>query len=57
MNSAVTKLLSYEQAAKLDEGRLAAPEKKWALRRSVGFAVGASILLWTVIILVVRGIF
>ncbi len=57
MNSAATELLPYEQAAELDEGRLPATEKKWSRRRTVGFAVGASTLLWTLIILIARGVF
>ena len=57
MNSAATELLPYEQAAKLDEGRLSAPEKKWSRRRTAGFVVGTSILLWALIVLVARGVF
>ncbi len=57
MNSAATELLPYEQAAKLDEGRLSAPEKKWSRRRTAGFVVGTSIRLWALIVLVARGVF
>jgi hypothetical protein len=57
MNSAATELLPYEKAAKLDEEQLPATEKKWSRRRLAGFVIGASTLLWTLIILGVRGVF
>jgi hypothetical protein len=55
MNSAATELLPSERDTESDEGRLPATEKKWSRRRTVGFAVGASTLLWTLIVLVARG--
>jgi hypothetical protein len=57
MNSAATELLPSEQDTELDEGRLPTTEKKWSRRRTAGFVVGASTLLWTLIVLGVQGIF
>ncbi len=57
MNSAATEQLPYEQAAELDEGRVPAAKKKWSLRQTTWFVLCASILLWTLIFLVVRGLF
>ncbi len=57
MNSAATELLPSEQDAERDEGHLPATEKKWSRRRTAVFVVGASTLLWTLIVLVARGVF
>ncbi len=57
MNSAATEQLPYEQAAELDKGRVDAAKKKWTLRQTTWFVLCASILLWTLIFLVVRGFF
>ena len=57
MNSAATELLPSEQDAELDEGHLPVTKKKWSRRRTAVFVVGASTLLWTLIVLVVRGVF
>ncbi len=57
MSSAAIEQLPYEQAAEFDEGRLHATEKEWSLRQTTWFVLCASILLWTLIFLVVRGLF
>jgi len=57
MNSAAFELLPSEQDAERDEGHLPATEKKWSRRRTAVFVVGASTLLWTLIVLVARGVF
>ena len=57
MNSAATEQLPYEQAAEFDEGRVPAAVKEWSLRQTAWFVLCASILLWTLIFLVIRGLF
>ncbi len=56
MSSGATELLSSERDAELDEARSPATEKKWSLRRSAVFVIGASTLLWILIVLVIRAI-
>ncbi len=55
MNSSATELPTSAPDAKLNEGRSPATEQKWPRRRSAGFVIGASTLLWVTIILAVRG--
>ena len=57
MNSSATELLPSEQGVRIDEGRSPATEQKWSRRRSAGFVIGMSTLLWATIILAVRGSF
>jgi len=57
MNSSATELLLPEQDDRLDEGHSPAMEQKWSRRRSVGFVIGMSTLLWASIVLAVRGSF
>ncbi len=56
MSSGATDLLSSGRDAELDEARSPAKEKKWSLRRSAVFVIGASTLLWVLIVLVIRAI-
>ena len=56
MSSGATELLSSGRDAELDEARSPAKEKKWSLRRSAVFVIGASTLLWILIVLVIRAI-
>jgi hypothetical protein len=55
MNSAVTEQLSYEQTAVFDREQLPATGEKWSRRRTIVFVIGASALLWTLIVEVVLG--
>ena len=57
MNSSAAELLPSEQGVRIDEGRSPATEQKWSRRRSAGFVIGMSTLLWATIILAVRGSF
>ncbi len=56
MSSGATELLSSGRDAELDEARSPATEKKWSLRRSAVFVIGASTLLWILIVFVIRAI-
>ena len=53
MSSTATEQLPYEQAAEFAQGQAHATEKKWSRRRSTVFVIGASTLLWTLIVLLV----
>ena len=55
MTIGATELLSLERDAEISEGRSPATEMRWSRRRAAGFVTGASILLWTLIVLVGRG--
>ena len=55
MSSAATEQLSYEQAAEIDRERLPATGERWSRRRTILFVIGASALLWTLMIRVVLG--
>ncbi len=55
MNSSATELLTSEPDARLNEGHSPATDQKWPRRRSAGFVIGMSTLLWTTIVLAVRG--
>ncbi len=57
MNSAATEQLPYEQAVELDERREPVAVKKWSRRQTAWFVLCSSIFLWTLIYLVVRGLF
>ncbi len=53
MSSAATEQLPYEQTAEFAQGQARATEKKWSRRRTTVFVIGASTLLWTLMILLV----
>ena len=55
MNSAATEQLSYEHAAEFDREQLPAAGEKWSRRRTFVFVIGASALLWILIVRVVLG--
>ncbi len=55
MNSAATEQLSYEHAAEFDREQLPAAGEKWSRRRTIVFVIGASALLWILIVGVVLG--
>ncbi len=53
MSSTATEQLPYEQAAEFAQGQERATEKTWSRRRTALFVIGASTLLWTLIVLLV----
>ena len=55
MSSVATERLSYEQAAEFDREHLPATGEKWSRRWTILFVIGASVLLWTLIVGVVLG--
>jgi hypothetical protein len=54
MSSSATELLTSKPDARLNEGHSPATEQKWPRRRSAGFVIGMSTLLWATIVFAVR---
>ena len=55
MNSVATGQLSYEQGAEFDREQMPATGKRWSRRWTFLFVIGASALLWSLIIQIVIG--
>ncbi len=55
MNSSATELLTSVPDARINVGHSPVTEQKWPRRRSAGFVIGMSTLLWATIVFAVRG--
>ena len=53
MSSVTTEQLPFEQAAEIARAHTLVTEKKWPRRRAAAFVIGASTLIWALIILAV----